>query len=341
MPVRCVRPAFFFIHLNLINRSEPQYLSGFWTIENPVNFSQHFMKTMASILFALLSLNLFGQNLTDKVGEIEVELIQHYFLKKSDLTKKKSSQKNRPFLKLYFDANGNLLKTISFGKQHNTDLGLTDKIKLFNYENGKLTEKIEYESDYQNRIYPYWKSKYIYNEKEELIDESTYYFENDSLHFKTTFEYDKNSNRIKSIFNPTYYYQRDFDSFDRIISLKQIYNGKIRWEWKYAYSENKRFGMFQTYYNDGKEYAKEETQTYDDRGFLIKRVEKYIMQTGLNQKENIYYDKNGIIERIEYFESLNNQKKYSLISHIEVKIKSKVIINHETALKINNEIDID
>ena len=67
--------------------------------------------------------------------------------------------------------------SISFGKQHNSDLRLTDKINVFTYENGKLVKSIEYESDYEKVVYPYWKSKYLYNIKGELIDESTYYYE--------------------------------------------------------------------------------------------------------------------------------------------------------------------
>lgn len=298
------------------------------------------MKSTISIFFLFLSLCLSGQNLTEKVGQIEVQLIQHNFLRNSDyeLTKKTTNRKNRPYIKLYFDSYGNLLKSISFGKHHNTDLRLINNIELFNYENEKLTESVKYESDYQKRIYPYWKSKYTYNEKEELIDESTYYFENDSLFFKTSFEYDKNSNLIKSIFSPTYYYQRDFDSINRIISLKQIHDNKIRWEWKYTYSQNSRIGVFQTYYNDGKDYSKKEIQIFDDNGYLVEKEEKHISQQGLNEKGKIFYDKNGIIKRIEYYESYSNQNEYTLISFIKVKIKNNVEINPETALKINQKI---
>lgn len=301
------------------------------------------MKITISILFILLNLNLYGQNLNKKVGQIEVQLIKHNFLRNSDyeLTKKITNRKNRPFLKLYFDSSGTLLKTISFGKQHNTDLRLLNKIKLFNYKDGKLFECIEYESDYNKNIYPYWKTKYIYNNKEELIAESEYSFDNDSMFFKTTYEYDKNHNLIKSIFNPTYYYQRDFDSNGQITSLKQILDNKIRWEWKYTYTENRRVGTFQTYYHNGKDYSKEENQIFDNKGFLIVKEERYISQNGLNEKQKFFYDKNGVINRIEYFESFSNKEEYTQISYTEVEIKSKVEINLDTALKINKTINTE
>lgn len=299
------------------------------------------LKTTTFIVFLLINLNLFGQNLTEKVGQIEVQLIQHNFIRNSDyeLTKKITNRKNRPYQKLYFDSVGTLLKSISFGKHHNTDLRLTNNIKLFKYENEKLIECIEYESDYQKNVYPNWKSKYIYNKKGELIDESTFYYESDSLFFKTTYEYDVNSNRIKSLFNPTYYYKRDFDSINRITSLKQIHDNKIRWEWNYNYSENKRIGNFQTHYNDGEDYSKKEIQIYNDKGLVIETEEKHISKSGLNKKKKFFYDKNGVIKKIEFYESYSSGKNYELISYKEIKIKSKASIDIEIAKKINEQID--
>ena len=299
------------------------------------------MKYTLFIIFILVSPNLFGQNLTDKVGQIEVQLILHHFIRNSDyeLTRKISNRKNRPSRKLYFDSSGVLLKTIGFGKQHNTDLRLMNKIEVCKYNDDKLIESIIYEAYYQNNIYPYWKLKYLYNTNGKLVDESQYYYENDSLFFKTTYEYDEKSNKLKTIFNPTYYYQREFDTINRIISLKQIHDKKLRWEWKYTYSENKRIGIFQTYYNDGEDYSKEEIQIYNDKGFLIEKEEKYISKNGINEKTKIFYDKRGVIKKIEYFEAYSN-KEYLLILYSDVIIKSKVKINSEITLKINEQIDM-
>jgi len=229
------------------------------------------MKQTLFITLTFLTLNLFGQELFEKVVGIEVQVIGHRFKRNSDgeLTKRKTNKKNRPYLKLYFDSTGVLLKSVSFGKHHNTDLRLTDKIELFEYYNGQLSESVEYESDYEKNVYPYWKSKYLYNKKGKLIDESTYYYENDSLFFKSTYEYDLNSNRIKSIFNPTYYYQREFDSLNRITTLKQIYNSELRWDWSYEYTGSQRIGVFQTYYDDGGNYSRKEIQTYNRQGLLV------------------------------------------------------------------------
>lgn len=301
------------------------------------------MRRALFIILFLFSLNSFGQILTEKVGEIEVQLIGHHFKLNSDgeLTKKKSNKRNRPFLKMYFDSTGILLKSVSFGKHHNTDLKLTNNIKVLEHENGKLSKSIEYESDYQKNIYPYWKSKYIYNKKGELVDESTYYYEKDSLFFKTTYEYDLSSNKVKSIFNPTYYYHREFDSINRITALKQIYDSKLRWDWNYKYSNSQRIGIFQTYYNDGKDYSKKEIQTYNTQGLLIETEEIYVSEKGLNEKTKIYYYNNGLIKRIERFQSHSIQDEYEIISYSEVKIKSKIKVDSKIVEKINKQISIE
>ena len=295
------------------------------------------------IILVFFSTNLFGQNLTEKVGEIEVHLIYHYFKTDSDYkpTNKKTNKKNRPHEKLYFDSNGTLLKKIGFGKQHNSDLKLTDYIEVYKYVNNKLTQIIKYESDYKKHIYPYWRTEFIYNEKGQLIEDSMFYYQTDSLVHTTTYEYDLNSNKIKSIFNPTYYYQRDFDSINKITSCKQIYDSKLRWEWNYKYSDNKRIGIFQTHYNDGKDYSKKEIQTFNDKGLLIETEEKYISKDGLDQKAKFYYDKNGIISKIEQYETYGIENEYVLVSFTEIKIKAKLKINSNIAEKINEKIEIE
>jgi len=301
------------------------------------------MKQTLFLISIFLTLNLFGQELNEKVGEIEVQVIGHRFKQNSngELTKRKTNKKNRPQLKLYFDSKGVLLKSITFGKHHNTDLRLTDKIKLFEYKNGKLSKSVEYESDYEKNVYPYWKSEYLYNKKDELIDESTYYYKTDSLFFRTTYEYDLKSNNIKSIFNPTYYYEREFDSINRITALMQIYDSKLRWDWKYKYIDNQRIGIFQTYYKDGEDYSKKEIRTFDDKGLLIENEEIHISKSGLDEKTKIYYHENGIIKRVEYYQSYSTQDGYEMVSFSDVKIKSKIKIDSQIAERVNEQINIE
>lgn len=302
------------------------------------------MKKTLFIYFLILSSFSFGQNLKKKIGDIEIQLIGHFYKRNSDyeLTKRKTNNLNRPSKKLFFDSQGNLLKIIKFGTNHNSSLKLIGNIEVFNYSKDNLISSLQYYSDCycEKQIEPYYKTNYTYNNKGQLIDESTYYFNTDSLTFKTTFEYDKNLNNIKSIFNPTYYYQREFDSLNRITSLKQIYDNNLRWEWNYSYAKNKRIGIFQTYYNDGKDYSKKELQTYNNLNLLVETEEVQISKSGLDEKIKIYYYDNGVIKRIEYFQSHSLQDEYRMISYYAIKIKSKIKFDSEVAKRINEQIDI-
>ncbi|CAL2059232.1 hypothetical protein [Tenacibaculum sp. 190524A05c] len=299
------------------------------------------MKKITFILLLSISLFSYGQKLMGKVGEIEVQIIPHNF--KSDShnkpTKKKTNRRNRPHTKLYFDSNGDLLKKIGFGKYKNFDLRTTEYIKVYMYENKKLAQSITYENYCRKNTQPYWRTLYSYDKNGQLMNDSIFYYETDSLFLETTYEYDLNSNMIKSIFKPTHYYQRDFDSKNRITSLKQIYDSKLRWEWKYKYLKNQRIGIFQTHYNDGRDYTKKELKTYNEIGLLIETEEKNISSDGSKQKVKFSYNKNGILSKIERYETYGG--KYVCVSYSDIKVKSKTDLNLNIAQKINEQIEIE
>tara|TARA_R110002050_G_scaffold33863_6_gene85862 strand:- start:55 stop:957 length:903 start_codon:yes stop_codon:yes gene_type:complete len=300
------------------------------------------MKQIAIIIVIFLHLNLFGQELSEEAGVFEVQLIRHYheYGDILGMRKGKTNRKSRPYQKLYFNSKGTLLKAISFGKHHDADLRLIDNINVYNYKEEKLIESIKYVSDYEGNLYPYYKSIYTYNEKEQLVDESTFYYKTDSLFFKTTYEYDLNSNNVKTIFNPTYY-QREFDSLNRIIVLRKVYKNELRWAFNYMYADNIRTGIFQTYYNDGKDYSIKETKKYNSKGLLVETEEVHLSKDGLDKKTKYFYDKNGMILSVEKYNSCSFEKTYRLVWSYKIRTKSNTKINYEIAERINKHINID
>ncbi|PWH82062.1 hypothetical protein DIS18_12415 [Algibacter marinivivus] len=300
------------------------------------------MKRITFILCCIISSFTFGQELTKKVGDIEIRLIEHYYKRNSnyELTKRKSNNLNRPFVKMFFDSHGNLLKKIKYGTHHNSDLKLIGRVQVFTYLNKRLDSTLEYYSECfcEKKIEPYFYSRYKYNKSDLLKEELTYVYSTDSLQSKKTFEYNSNLNKIKSFINPTYYYQSEFDSLNRITILKQIYEDKVRWDWKYNYTNNQRIGIFQTYYKDGKDYSKKEIQTFNGNGLLIETEEKYISRSGLDVKTKIFYDENGMISKIEQYEAYG--KEYVFVSYTDIKIKSKLELNSNIVEKINEQINI-
>jgi hypothetical protein len=302
------------------------------------------MKQIIVLISILLTLNLFGQEPTEKVGEIEVQIIGHHYKRNSDyeLTKKKTNRQNRPFSNLYFDSYGTLLKTIGYGKHHNTDLRLLDNIHIYNYDSNGVKSRVEiWETDYEkNLLHKYYETFELDSTKSKILSETMYHFETDSIFIRTDYWYNKKGQYQGIIFDSTYYYKREFNSENQLVNLQQIYDGKLRWEWKYTYSTNQREGIFQTFYNDGKDYSQKEIQTYNNQGGLIESEEVQVSKEGLNKKTKIYYDKNGIIKKIEYYDSFNEADGYELISYSEIIVKSKTKIDSQIAEKINGRINI-
>lgn len=299
------------------------------------------MKKTFCILTMLFALNLFGQNLTDKVGEIEVELISHSFKRNSDyeLTKRKTNKRNRPFTKLYFDSNGILLKSINYGKHHNTDLRLLNEISVFKFdENGNKIREDIWGTDYEKNLSHKYYRIFRFNDSQKLTSEKLYDKTTDTLFTKTDYWYNKKGEYQGVKFDSLYYYKREYNKDKKLISNSQIYDGKLRWDWKYNYVDNLRIGVFQTYYNDGKDNSKKEIRTYDKDGRLIEIKKLQINRVGLEEKTKIKYDKNGIIKRIEEYELYSQEDGFELVSYLDIKVKSNVTIDALIAEKINEQI---
>ena len=71
---------------------------------------------------------------------------------------------------------------------------------------------------------------------------------------------------------------------------------------------------------------------------MIEIEELQLTKDGLAEKTKYYYGKNGIVEKIEEYDSYNREDGYELISYLEIKVKSKVIVDSLIAEKINEQI---
>lgn len=271
-----------------------------------------------------------------KNGAIQIKKINHYFIKNKqcELTKKVSNKKNRPYLIYYFDTLGNLIQKIGYGKHHNADLRLLDFVEANSYNENKLVKTITYLSDYENNINPLIKTEYFYNNKRQIITERELCAENDSLFMQLDYEYDSLGNKIKTIYNPTYYINRTYDNDYRITSLQQIYDNKVRWEYIFTYTDSTRVGNFKTYYNDGKNYTKEETEFYNNKK-LIQTQKKYTSQDGLSEMRKIYYDELGVINKIEFYIAYSPENIFILEQYTNVKTLIKCKLTKKVIEEIN------
>ena len=302
----------------------------------------NFIQTLKILIFILSLLHFasaFGQKLPQKFGAIEVKKINHHFLKNKDyeLSKKTTNKQSRPYSLSYFDTAGNLIEQAGYGKHHNTDLRLLDYVIVNKFENNKIIQSIRYETDYSKNISPEAKTLYYYNDKKQLIKETNLDFQTDTLILEFQYEYDLNGNETKTIMSPAYYYKKTYDSSSKRILLQQIHDNKLRWEYLYTYTDTTRIGDFKTYYDDGKDYTKQQINTY--RGDkIIQTQEKYTSSDGLSEMTKYLYDKTGILTKIEYYSAYSSADTFKLETYIDIKVKAKCVLNNRIIEKINDTI---
>lgn len=282
------------------------------------------MKTITLFFLSLFSTSLFAQR-SNK--EIEIKKISHYCKKDKygKLTTRLSNSKNTPDRSYYLDTLGNILKKIS--------LPFTE---VNTYHDGKIAETVTLVIG-KKEVKPFYKTKYFYNEKSQLIKEIDCDYDTDSVRLKFDYEYDSLGNKIKTLFSPTHFYFRTFDSASRIISLKQIYENQLQWEYVYTYTDTSRVGNFKTYYNDGKDYTKRETEIYK-KGNLIQTEERYTSEDGISEMKKIYYSENGLLNKIEFYKSYPSDNIFELEKYTQIKIKTDFRFNQELIQSINGTL---
>ena len=255
--------------------------------------------------------------------------------KKGEQTKTTSNKANRPYLLIYLDTLGNWIEVARYGKHYN--LKILDFVEQNKFENGKLINTVKYNTDNDKNISADYKTIYFYNNSNQLIKEKVLHFKTDSLFNQIDYEYDSNGNKTKTIFNQTYYYQRIFDNQNKIQSLQQINNNELEWEWTYSYTDSTRIGEFKTFYNDSNDYNKKEIRTYRN-GKLMQIEEKFTSKNGISSKTILYYDKLGLIVRLDFFEASSSNVNYRLKSFTEIKTKFCRKLTSEIIEKINDTI---
>jgi len=301
------------------------------------------MKKALYILSFFLTLNLFGQKLTKRVGKIQVKLIIQHIKRDYGgvMHKHKLNKRKRPYSKVYFDSSGLLLKTIQFGKYQDINLKLLDNIHIYQYHNNRVKKKVDiWETDnFKKLSHTYYKLFDYDSIGVNMVSKKTYSVASDSLSAENNYWYNKNNEFQGEKFDSTYYYKRAYNKKGKLINLQQIYESKVRWEWNYTYSNNQRIGILQKYYDDGIDNSKKESLTYNVKKLLIEREEVSFPFSLYNIKTKIFYDQNGVISKIEEYEQFERYKEdYKLISVTTIKIKTKTTINGLIAKNINDQI---
>ncbi len=277
-----------------------------------------FQKTF--ILFLIFFLQGHSQKIEKKVGAYQI-------------TEESFRVENRKKIAkqvFYFNESGKVLEKIKFGRHHYNKLNVIGQIEQFFYKDDELQLSKKYISGCKSCKFYLYYSKYEYDGGK-LISENVFYGQNDSLFTSTKYVYKPNVKEIH--FNSSVCYLNKYDDENRIIEQNQVYENKIRWKREFSYSETYRVDKFQTYYNDGKDYSEIEIISYNsDREIVSKERIREKSKTKLFY----FYDKKGIISRIEEYESFGgSDDKLIYITVFKVNRKVKHI-DKSVVAKLNS-----
>jgi hypothetical protein len=266
-------------------------------------------KILIILLFCLLKI--YSQKIEKRIGDIHVAKEEYYFddLKKSDKRKINKSE-------YFFNNEGQVLETISYGTAHFNDLKNAGRIEQFFYINNKLDLSKSYSTSCNGCEYHVLYNKY--DENNNLISDNSYYEKNDSLFMSTNYIYKPNVKETH--FNELTYYERIYDSNNNLLELNQRFEDtkKIRWQRLYNYFDNSTVITFKTKYNDGAEKSEFEIKTYDIEKRLISHE---IIGIGKTKKE-YFYAINGFLEKIKEYR-LNIDGKYEKNRLTKFKVDKK------------------
>lgn len=269
-------------------------------------------KILIILLFCLLKI--YSQKIEKRIGDIHVTKEEYYFddHKKSDKRKINKSE-------YFFNNEGQVLETISYGTAHFNDLKNVGRIEQFFYINNKLDLSKSYSTSCNGCEYHVLYSKYKYDENNNLISDNSYYEKNDSLFMSTNYIYKPNVKETH--FNESTYYERIYDSNNNLLELNQRFEDtkKIRWQRLYNYFDNSTVITFKTKYNDGAEKSEFEIKTYDIEKRLISHE---IIGIGKTKKE-YFYSKNGFLEKIKEYRLNIIDGKYEIDRLTKFKVDKK------------------
>jgi hypothetical protein len=296
-----------------------------------------FMKILLlTLLPTLITVDNFGQIIPAETGDIKVEITSFSFkiTKDYDLTKRTMKT---GLAKYYFDSKVNLIEEVHFGKYNNNNLKLLDRVEQYYYAtSGQLTQSKTWDTDYDKNISQTYYTNYKYDNENRLVDETTY-DNKDSVFMRFTFEYsDKKSiTRVKS--QTTI---REYDNDKRIISKTQLLGNekKINWTASYSYVNNCVIEDFHSYWEDKrKDYSKKKTECYTNDK-LVEIVEYYVDTDRLNEKTNLIYGQEGILEKIEKRRYSTAYEKYELEGFIKIQFSGQRVLDIEAKKKLNKEL---
>jgi len=311
-------------------------------------------KLILLLLISIICKPLLSQKLPIVSGYISIEVKQQDIVR-NDLfpwIKRTYNKANRAHTKLYFDTNGILIFKETFGKYHNMDLRLLDKVYQYYYNsNGNQIRIDEWETnewgpDIGLLIFKNY-SLFVYDSlTNNLIEERNFNAKTDTLYYYRKYKNGSNQNQHVVCSDSTSWTKYEHDNTGKIIRESLISQGKLIYEKIYSYNVHQSFEFFKRYSPDSTYTL--ETKTYKDDNII--QIEKDPINTKDNSidpdkfsyKTIICYDKSGLISKVEYYEKyptlFGNTPNFTKVGCIHFKRKGSRTIGLKMIQKINDEL---
>jgi hypothetical protein len=266
---------------------------------------------------------------------IKIEFSFHRFYKdnKGGNTNEISNKSNKPSIILLIDSTGNIIEHISSNNRR------FDNTYQNFYKNEKLIKTIVFTWQKKKKYIADYETDYTYNSKGFLIQKRTINCSTKRLVNEINYQYDSIGNKIKTTIIDGYFVgtttlKWSYDNLSKMNSYQQYNNNDLSWEWVYTYTDTSRTGIFNTHYKDDKNYSSIEIVKYNNgRPISIEEI-----TTHIPQKTLIHYDKQGLVSKIEIYESYDHGLNYKHKRFASFHIKNCKEMSAETIKRINAAI---
>ncbi|MFA6262339.1 MAG: hypothetical protein WC760_12780 [Bacteroidia bacterium] len=259
--------------------------------------------------------------------------------------KKKEPWQQTSKVEFWFNSRGLIIQSRFWGKQHNSNLKLLNKITQYEYDSNELRiSSQEWENSYLDSIKLSNKTLYTYDNYKRLIKKQIFSpnENNPSSTVEHIYTGVKGEGLFTTISGGTKYIYV-YDSLNRLKSRKQFYGSnldKLNWIETYFYLDDTTICITNVFYGDSiLQYSKQNITIYNLNKKEIAIIEDYLPpKESFPDKTEFEYDKQGLILSIKRYLRLSFKSEYILTSFIKYSYRRPKYIGQKSIEKINQSL---
>lgn len=302
------------------------------------------MRTTILVIFLISNRLVFSQvvKLVDSPIKVNIKGYSHDYLTPE---KKEKAWRQTAKVEFWFNSRGLLLQTRFWGKHHNTNLKLLNKITQNTYDSNNLrifTQ--EWENSYSDSLEISFKTLYSYNNFNQLSKRQVFWPFADTPFISTEYTYIVGPRQnLLNTTHGTIKYFYEYDSLNRLTLRKQFFGRnyeKLNWIESYSYSKDTLIYITNVYSGDSViQYSKKNTTVYNKEQQALINIDEYLPPKESFPYKNVFvYNKLGLIIEIKTFRKINPLDDFVFTSTIKYNYKLKTVLDVNAVKKINDTL---